>query len=84
MAGVARPTLTYQGLTYITNLSSPLFIHQYSHAWFDFPHQQDVHAQLLQQLDHCYASHKLFCLSLASHFSDYSDQPVGITGVGPL
>ena len=32
----ARPTLTYQGLTYITNLSSPLFIHQYSHAWIDF------------------------------------------------
>jgi len=27
-----RPTITYQGLTYISG-NDPIFTHQYSHAW---------------------------------------------------
>jgi hypothetical protein len=40
---IARPTLNYYGLTYITT-TAPLFIHQYSHAWFDSRSKQDAYA----------------------------------------
>jgi hypothetical protein len=75
----ARPTLTYQGLTYITNLSAPLFIHQYSHAWFDFRNKQDAYANYFNNSITATEAHKLFCLSLASQFSDYSNNLWGIT-----
>jgi hypothetical protein len=75
----ARPTLTYQGLTYITNLSAPLFIHQYSHAWFDFRDLQDAYANYFDNSVTATQAHKLFCASLASQFSDYSNTDWGIT-----
>ena len=75
----ARPTLTYQGLTYITNLSAPLFIHQYSHAWFDFRNVQDAYANYFDNSITATQAHKLFCLSLAGQFSDYSANLWGIT-----
>jgi|SRR5271156_1478965 hypothetical protein len=75
----ARPTLTYQGLTYITNLSAPLFIHQYSHAWFDFRDKQDAYANYFNNSITATQAHLLFCLSLASQFSDYSNSLWGIT-----
>jgi hypothetical protein len=74
-----RPTLTYQNLTYITNLSAPLFIHQYSHAWFDFRNKQDAYANYFNNSITATKAHKLFCLSLASQFSDYSNNLWGIT-----
>jgi hypothetical protein len=75
----ARPTLTYQGLTYITNLSAPLFIHQYSHAWFDFRNKQDAYANYFNNSITATQAHILFCLSLATQFSDYSNSLWGIT-----
>ena len=75
----ARPTLTYQGLTYITNLDAPLFIHQYSHAWFDFRNKSDKYANYFNNSVTATAAHKLFCLSLQSQFSDYQSNLWGIT-----
>ncbi|MGA8538168.1 MAG: glucoamylase family protein [Terriglobales bacterium] len=75
----SRPSLTYQGLTYITNLNAPLFIHQYSHAWFDFRDKQDAYANYFDNSVTATQAHKLFCLSLASQFSDYSNNLWGIT-----
>ena len=75
----ARPSLTYQGLTYITNSVAPLFIHQYSHAWFDFRNQQDAFANYFNNSVTATQAHKLFCESLASQFSDYSSSLWGIT-----
>jgi len=74
-----RPTLTYQGLTYISNASAPLFIHQYSHAWFDFRNKQDTYANYFNNSVTATQAHKLFCASLASQFSDYSSNLWGIT-----
>lgn len=74
-----RPTLTYQGLTYITNYYSPLFIHQYSHAWFDFRNKSDNYANYFNNSVTATQAHKLYCLSLQSQFSDYSDNLWGIT-----
>jgi hypothetical protein len=75
----ARPTLTYQGLTYITSPSAPLFIHQYSHAWFDFRNKSDKHGNYFNNSVAATQAHKLFCLSLQSQFSDYQSNLWGIT-----
>jgi len=75
----SRPILTYQGLTYITNLYAPLFIHQYSHAWFDFRNKSDQYANYFNNSVTATEAHKLFCLSLASQFSDYQSNLWGIT-----
>jgi hypothetical protein len=75
----SRPQLTYQGLTYITNMSAPLFIHQYSHAWFDFRNRQDAYANYFNNSVTATQAHKLFCLSLQSQFSDYQSNLWGIT-----
>ncbi len=75
----ARPTLIYQGLTYITNLDAPLFIHQYSHAWFDFRNKSDKYANYFNNSVTATAAHKLFCLSLQSQFSNYQSNLWGIT-----
>ena len=75
----ARPTLDYSGLTYITNYSAPLFIHQFSHAWFDFRNVQDVYANYFNNSVTATHAHKLFCLSLAAQFPDYQDDLWGIT-----
>jgi hypothetical protein len=74
-----RPTLTYQGLTYITNTSAPLFIHQYSHAWFDFRNLQDSFANYFNNSVTATQAHQLFCESLSGQFSDYSSSLWGIT-----
>jgi hypothetical protein len=74
-----RPTLTYQGLTYVTNLYAPLFIHQYSHAWFDFRNKSDQYANYFNNSVTATQAHKLFCLSLQSQFSDYATNLWGIT-----
>ena len=75
----SRPTLTYQGLTYITNLTAPLFIHQYSHAWFDFRNKQDKYTNYFNNSVTATEAHKLFCLSLEPEFKDYQSNLWGIT-----
>lgn len=75
----SRPTLTYNGMTYITNYYAPLFIHQYSHAWFDFRNKQDAYANYFDNSVTATQAHKAFCLSLASQFSDYQENAWGIT-----
>jgi hypothetical protein len=73
-----RPTITYQGLTYITG-NDPLFTHQYSHAWFDFRNKKDAYANYFDNSVTATKAHKLFCLSLAPQFKDYSDDLWGIS-----
>jgi len=73
-----RPTITYQGLTYISG-NDPLFTHQYSHAWFDFRNKKDAYANYFDNSITATKAHKLFCLSLKSQFSDYSDDLWGIS-----
>jgi len=65
-------------LTYITG-NAPLFIHQYSHAWIDFRNKQDAYANYFQNSITATQAHKLFCLSLASQFPDYTNNFWGIS-----
>ena len=75
----SRPPISYGGYNYIYG-DSPLFVHQYSHAWFDFRNKTDVMGiNYFQNSIYATKAHKLFCLSLASQFSDYSNNLWGIT-----
>lgn len=74
----ARPKIEYQGISYISG-AAPLFTHQYSHAWFDFRHKQDVYADYFENSVKATQAHKLFCLSLSNQFPDYSENLWGIT-----
>ena len=73
-----RPTITYQGLTYISG-NDPLFTHQYSQAWFDFRNKKDAYANYFDNSVTATKAHKLFCLSLNGQFSDYADNLWGIS-----
>jgi len=74
----SRPTFTYQGMAYISS-GAPLFTHQYSHAWFDFRNKKDAFADYFQNSTTATMAHRLFCLSLAPQFSDYSNDVWGIS-----
>ena len=74
----ARPSITFDGLTYISG-SPPLFIHQYSHAWFDFRNKSDAFTNYFQNSVTATTAHRLFCTSLDPQFPDYTDSLWGIT-----
>jgi hypothetical protein len=74
----SRPPITYAGYTYIYG-DSPLFVHQFSHAWFDFRNKRDAYANYFQNSVDATKAHKQFCLSLKAQYPDYSDNCWGIT-----
>jgi hypothetical protein len=65
----SRPTITYDGATYIS-ASDPLFVHQYSHAWFDFRHKRDKYADYFANSITATRAHKAFCLDLGKPYTD--------------
>jgi hypothetical protein len=73
-----RPKIMYDGLTYISG-NDPIFTHQYSQAWFDFRGKQDAYANYFDNSVTATKAHKLFCLSLAQKFPDYSEDLWGIS-----
>ena len=73
-----RLTFEYDGLRYIGSFA-PLFIHQYSQAWFDFRGKRDKYADYFQNSVTATEVHRRFCLELGSQFPDYSDELWGIT-----
>ena len=68
----------YDGLRYIGSFA-PLFIHQYSQAWFDFRGKRDRYADYFQNSVTATEVHRRFCLQLSKQFPDYSDDLWGIT-----
>jgi len=73
-----RLTFQYDGLRYIGSFA-PLFVHQYSQAWFDFRQKRDQYADYFQNSKIATEAHRLFCLALATQFPDYSNGLWGIT-----
>jgi hypothetical protein len=73
-----RKTFEYRGLRYIGSFA-PLFIHQYSQAWFDFRNRRDAYADYFQNSMIATDVHRLFCIELGRRFPDYSDDLWGIT-----
>lgn len=73
-----RTLFQYDGLRYI-GFFAPLFIHQYSQAWFDFRNKHDRDADYFENSILATEAHRRFCLDLSGEFSDYSDDLWGIT-----
>ena len=73
-----RTTFEFDGIRYIGSFA-PLFIHQYSQAWFDFRDKRDRYADYFQNSILATDVHRRFCLQLAKQFPDYSDDLWGIT-----
>lgn len=73
-----RTIFEYDGLRYI-GAFAPLFINQYSQAWFDFRHKRDRYADYFENSVIATDVHRIFCLELHSQFPDYSESLWGIT-----
>ena len=55
-----RPPMVYEDFEYISG-ADPLFVHQYSHAWFDFAHKQDAYTNYFENSVTATEAHKAFC-----------------------
>lgn len=73
-----RTIFEYDGLRYIGSFA-PLFVHQYSQAWFDFRHKRDRYADYFENSIIATDVHRRFCLELNEQFFDYSNALWGIT-----
>lgn len=66
-----RPEMHFQDFTYIS-ANDPLFVHQYSHAWFDFRNKRDAYANYFQNSITATRAHEAFCIGLGPPYSpDY-------------
>jgi hypothetical protein len=73
-----RPNFEFNGIHYI-GAHAPLFVHQYSHAWFDFRGKRDKYADYFTNSVIATKVHKLWCLELGQQFPDYSEDLWGIS-----
>jgi hypothetical protein len=73
-----RTTFEYDGIRYIGSFA-PLFVHQYSQAWFDFRGKSDRYADYFRNSVIATDVHRRFCIDLAGQFPDYSDDLWGVT-----
>ena len=73
-----RLIFEYDGQRYIGSFA-PLFIHQYSQAWFDFRGKRDHYTDYFQNSIFATDAHRKFCLELASQFPSYDEDLWGIT-----
>src|SRR6202051_41134 len=73
-----RTKFEFDGFRYIGSFA-PLFIHQYSQAWFDFRGKRDTFADYFENSKLATDAHRRFCVELGRQFTDYSDDLWGIT-----
>jgi hypothetical protein len=73
-----RTVFEYDGLSYIGSFA-PLFVHQYSQAWFDFRGKRDRFADYFENSVIATDVHRRFCLELNEQFVDYTNALWGIT-----
>lgn len=75
---IRRPWMTYENYRFISS-PAPLFIHQFSHAWFDFRGKQDAYANYFENSVIASQAHRKFCQELSVRFPCYSNDVWGIT-----
>jgi hypothetical protein len=75
---IARPKMVYEGQQYISS-PAPLFVHQFSHAWFDFRGKHDDYANYFENSVIACRAHREFCEKLSHRFPCYSGDVWGIT-----
>ena len=75
---VRRPKMVYGGKQYISS-PAPLFVHQFSHAWFDFRDKHDDYANYFENSVVATGAHREFCAELGQKFPCFSGDVWGIT-----
>jgi hypothetical protein len=75
---IRRPKMVYRGHQYISS-PAPLFVHQFSHAWFDFRGKHDDYANYFDNSVLACRAHREFCEELSHKFPCYSGDIWGIT-----
>jgi len=65
----SRPRTDYGPYVFISD-EDPLFVHQYSHAWYDFQGKRDAYADYFRNSVLATEAHKSFCLSLNRGYDD--------------
>jgi hypothetical protein len=75
---IRRPKMVYRGHEYISS-PAPLFVHQFSHAWFDFRDKHDQYANYFENSVLACRAHREFCQELSRRFPCYSGDVWGIT-----
>jgi len=73
-----RPHFEFNGIRYIGSFA-PLFVHQYSHAWFDFRGRHDKYADYFTNSAIATEVHKIWCIEMSHQFPDYTQDLWGIT-----
>jgi beta-glucosidase len=77
-----RPWNEYRGIRYIGS-TSPLFIHQYSHAWVDFRNRQERRPPFMQYFENSInatrAQQRFFVEVLSKEFPKYGPHMWGLT-----
>ncbi|HKW18746.1 MAG TPA: glucoamylase family protein [Terriglobales bacterium] len=75
---IHRPKMVYRGHQYISS-PAPLFVHQFSHAWFDFRSRHDDYANYFENSVIASLAHREFCEELSHRFPCYSKDVWGIS-----
>jgi hypothetical protein len=75
---IRRPWMTYRNYRFISS-PAPLFVHQFSHAWFDFRGKEDEYANYFENSVLASQAHRQFCEELNHKFPCYSGKVWGIT-----
>jgi len=75
---IRRSKIVYGGRQYISS-PAPLFVHQFSHAWFDFRDKHDDYANYFENSVIASHAHREFCTELGQRFPCYSSDVWGIT-----
>ncbi len=73
-----RPMRAFEGIFFI-DARAPLFVHQYSHAWFDFRNRRDRYANYFNNSIRATQAHELFCLSYSHKYPWYREDMWGVT-----
>jgi hypothetical protein len=75
---IRRPEIVYGNYRFIST-PAPLFVHQFSHAWFDFRNKRDRYTNYFENSVVACRAHRQFCSELSRQFPCYSDDVWGIT-----
>jgi hypothetical protein len=77
-----RDRYRYEGYSYFTTISVPLFMHQYAHAWIDFRERRETtsdHIDYFENSVKATLAHRAFCMNLSHEFPGYGPNVWGIT-----
>jgi hypothetical protein len=73
-----RPMREVDGVVYMDS-ATPLFVHQYSHAWLDFRGRRDRYADYYRNSQRATQAHRQFCIDLSPKFPWFGPDMWGVT-----